>query len=463
MRVAFFWLVTMRVVLVRPSYQSHKITPPLGLGYLSSFLKRRGVETKIMDGLRDNLTNEQLVKMVLELKPDAVGITCLTDYYKEVVDLARRLKKHHVRCIIGGVHPTFLPYETLKDSGADYVVCGEGELAMAKLVCNEFSNDRIQGVYTLSDFEEKNMVFGKGELIDDLDSIPFPDWEEIDPNCYPKAPHGGIVRNFPIGVVTTSRGCPYECTFCASSRFYDRKIRFRSAENIIQEIVYLKKNFGVQEIHFEDDNLTLDKEHIEKICHLLIERGIELAWSCPNGVRADKVDSELLLLMKRSGCYCLAYGIESANNRILGNVRKQVSTSVVEESIKMASDLGICCVGFFIFGLPGETRESVQESIAFAKKSGLSRAQFLVLSILPGSELWDRYAKNFGTNWSKDDCEGPAWLTSGLSKKDLIRLQGRAFRQFYLRPKIFFSIIGDIRPGQIPHLLQRLVYYRVAK
>ncbi len=302
----------MKIVLVRPNYESHLITPPIGLGYLSSYLRENAIQVKIIDGLCSNIDNKVLQKKIIDENPDAVGITCLTAFYKEVIDLSRILKIKNIRVIIGGVHPTFLPYETLTDSNCDYVILGEGEIAFLKLIQNNFKNDNIIGVYSKKNIEKGETQFIKAEKIRHLDKLPFPDWEQLNPNNYPKAPHGAIVKQFPIAPIMTTRGCPYECTFCASPKFYDRKIRFRSPKNVIEEIKYLINRFKIKEIHFEDDNLTIKRKHIEKICELIIENNIKISWACPNGIRADKIDSALIALMKKSGCYFFAYGLRCA-------------------------------------------------------------------------------------------------------------------------------------------------------
>jgi radical SAM superfamily enzyme YgiQ (UPF0313 family) len=271
----------MKIVLIRPNYNSHIITPPLGLGYLSSYLKKSGIDTVIIDGVKEGLELNQMVGKILDLKPDAAAITCLTAFYKEVILLSRELKKNKIRTIIGGPHPTFLPYQTLIDSEADYVVCGEGELSFLNLINRNFQNDNIQGVYSLKNLKNEQQPIIKSPIVENLDELPFPDWKQIDPNSYPRAPHGAFMKGFPIGVIITSRGCSYECTFCASPQFCDRKIRFRTPENVVEEIEHLVKAFKVKEIHFEDDNLTLRRENVEKLCHLLIEKNINIKWACP--------------------------------------------------------------------------------------------------------------------------------------------------------------------------------------
>ncbi len=453
----------MKIVLVRPNYTSHIITPPLGLGYLSSYLGRHGVETKVIDALRDGLTPEQTMQRIASERPDAVGITCLTAFYGETVRLARMVKAENVPCVIGGVHPTFLPHRTLVDSGADYVVCGEGEIALWKLARNGFVNDGIPGVYSLDDLSGDDVPVRKAEIVENLDDIPFPDWDQMDPNAYPPAPHGAIVKGFPIGVVTSSRGCPYQCTFCASPGFYGRRIRFRSPENVAAEIRHLVDRFGVREIHFEDDNLTMNREHVARICRLILDGGIRVSWACPNGIRADKVDEELIALMKESGCYYFAYGIESADEGILRNIRKMETIGTIAKSIGIAARHGISCQGFFIFGLPGETRDTIEKTIRFAKGSKLARAQFLILDVIPGSELWDTLKGRFVPDWGKNSYKEPEWLPEGLTKSELMKAQSAAFRRFYLRPGVFLGLARSIRPRQVKYLLQRLFEFRIIR
>lgn len=451
----------MKIALVRPNYKSHIITPPLGLGYLSSYLKQSGIETVIIDGLKENLKLNQMVGKILDLKPDAVAITCLTAFYKDTVSLSRELKRNKIVTIIGGPHPTFLPYQTLVDSQADYVVCGEGEFSLLELINRNFQNDNIQGVYSLKDLKDEQQAIVKSPIVEDLDELPFPDWEQMNPNSYPRAPHGAFIKGFPVGVIITSRGCPYECTFCASPQFCDRKIRFRTPENVVAEIEYLVKTFKVKEIHFEDDNLTLKRDHIEKICRLLIERKINVNWACPNGIRADEVDKEIIQLMKNSGCYYFAYGIESANSQILKNTKKKESIETIERAIEIADKIGITCQGFFIFGLPGETASTIEESINFAVRSKLSRAQFMILDVLPGSELWETLKGKFIPNWDKKSYKEPEWLPEGITKEQLLLAQSTAFRKFYLKPKIFLRLLKLVDLRQISHFIRRLKDYRL--
>ncbi len=453
----------MKIALVRPNYRSHIITPPLGLGYLSAYLKKHGISTVIIDGLKENLNLRRMIKRLHDLKPDAVAITCLTAFYQQTVLLSRELKKNGMTTIIGGPHPTFLPYQTLVESQADYVICGEGEIPLLGLIRNNFCNDNIQGVYSLDNLKDEGQAVIKAKIVEKLDVLPFPDWEQMNPHDYPKAPHGAIIRGFPVGVIVTSRGCPYECTFCAAPKFCDRKIRFRTPENVVEEIEYLIKNFKIREIHFEDDSLTFNADNVKKLCRLLIERKIKINWACPNGIRADNISPEIIQLMKNSGCYYFAYGVESANPQILKKIKKKESIETIEKAIEMADRAGISTQGFFIFGLPGETKETIEENINFALRSRLSRAQFIILDVLPGSELWDTLKGEFIPNWEKESYREPEWLPEGMTKDQLLAAQTRAFKKFYLRPKIFLELLKLVDHRQISYLIRRFKIYGLIK
>lgn len=439
-----------KILLIRPNFDSYGITPPLGIGYLASYLKSKNIEVKIIDGLRDKLSNKQILNIVLKEQPFAVGLTCLSSYYNEVVELSLLIKKHNINCVIGGIHPTFLPYKTLVDTKADFVICGEGEIALSKLIQNNFNNHGIKGVYSLEDLKDDKQDFEKAEIIEDLDEIPFPDWEQIDPRKYPKAPQGVTAKHFPIGIILTSRGCPYGCVFCVAPNFYNRKIRFRSPENVVAEIKYLVEKFNIKEIHFADDNLTFDRDHIEKICNLIIANNLKISWACPNGIRADKVDEDLIKLMKKSGCYYFAYGIESADSQILKNIKKSETIQTIENSINLAHKNGILCQGFFIFGLPGETNETIEKTIKFAINSNLHRAYFQILNIVPGCELW---LKKLSNKISHDDES----IITKLSEEKLSKAQSKAFFRFYLRPIVMFKFLSFIKFDQIKILSKRVI------
>ncbi len=445
----------MKVALVRPNYHSHLITPILGIGYISSYLKQRGIDTTIIDGLNSDLTPQQTVERCKDA--DLVGINCLSDYYPQVVELTGMLKRMGKKVVIGGPHATVLPRETLEETGADYVVVGEGEQTMYELCKVLEDGDTDKGVNTVAGLIARGSeTFTKRPFIKDLDTLPFPDWEEMDPRRYKKAPHGGFVKRFPVAPITSTRGCPFECTFCASPELWGRRIRYRSPKNVVDEIEYLVKEFGVREIHFEDDNLTLKRSHVEAICELILERRLDISWATPNGIRVDTITPALLRLMKRSGCYFIAFGIESGNENILRNIKKETDLKTITYAVREAKKAGVLTQGFFIFGLPGETEETIQRTIDYAKSIPLDKAQFLLLDVLSGSKIWHDVRDRVRIDLTKRSYQEVTWVPDTIDREVLMRAPSRAFKEFFLRPRQIMCVLKYVKPSQIGFVLRRM-------
>lgn len=448
----------LKIALVRPNYNSHLITPPLGIGYLSAYLKANGYNVKIIDGLNWGFSLERIVSECEGF--DFVGITCLSAYFLEVIKLSRLLKSKNFQVIIGGPHASALPELTLKETQADYIVIGEGESSLLQLLERIRKNKPIEGIPGVLTRGSRGVT--KSLPVEPLDLLPFPDWEQMDPRTYKKAPHGGLIKCFPVASVISSRGCPFECTFCASPFLCDRKIRFRGPQNVVNEIEYLIRKFKVREIHFEDDNLTLSRKHIEDICKLILKKKIKVHWATPNGMRVDTMDLEILKLMKRSGCYFIAFGIESGNQEILNCIKKRTDLGTIENAVRLAKKVGIITQGFFIFGLPGETKETIRQTINFAKKLPLDKAQFLILDVLPGSQLWDELInKNEALNWEYKSYQEATWVPEGLDRKALSQALGRAFRSFFFRPRQILFLLKYSKLNQMPFIVKRIIDFNM--
>ncbi len=450
----------MRIVLIRPNYESTVISPHIGMGYLSSYLKMRGIETVILDNLLYKYDYKKLLKKIKDIKPDCVGITCLSAFYRETKDLSLELKRNGMKVIIGGVHPTFLPYTTLKETKCDFVICGEGEEALCNLLLNNFDNKTIKGVYKMSDLNSEEH-YETTDLIKNLDSIPFPDWSQIDPKKYPLVPMGTVSKKFPIAPIMTSRGCCGACKFCASPFFYKHKVRFRSPENVIEEIKLLVNEYGVKEIQFIDDNPIVNPDYAKKLYNLMLENNLKIPWSCINGIRADSLTEEMAKLMKNAGCYQVVIGIESANNQILNQIGKNETIQQIDEAINTLHSVGITTRGNFIFGLPGENKSTIEETINFALKSKLDRAFFSILDIIPGCALWQNKNYKCNLSYSNTSFVKPNWVPDGLTSKNLEQALARAYRKFYLRPSKFAGILQDLKPSQYRHLLHRMAVFGI--
>lgn len=259
----------------------------------------------------------------------------------------------------------------------------------------------------------------------------------------------------PIGYVMTSRGCAYSCTFC-SSLYAVKKVRFRSIENVIAETKELINRYGVKEIKFIDDNLAFKKEHIMGLCNALISSGIKIPWGCTSGLRANCLDEEIIAIMKKAGCYNFNLGIESVNDKILLSINKHQTTEQVSKIINLAHKYNIVCGGFFIFGLPGETKQDIKNSVDFAVKSKLGLAIFSILDMFPGSKLWKDSNYEFDKNNIENSFAEPRYLFGELSKKELIIAQRKALISFYLRPVIFFRLMRFIKKEPVMSFFERL-------
>lgn len=459
----------MKILLVSPSFNVHTIAPPLGLGYIASVLLENGYEVKILDPSEKRLSVYDAVDTIVASNPDVVGLSILTPRYaiskKLIASLREKLPE--IKIVVGGAHISALPEASIKDLKVDYAVVGEGEYTLLELL------DYLKGKKKIGDIpglvyyfnNEVIKVNAKRPNIINLDSIPFPAWELIDPRKYPPMPHQFFFKKYPIAPIITTRGCPYVCTFCAAESIWGRKYRMRTTKNIVDEIELLVTKYGVKEIHIEDDNFTLIKKHAMDVCNEIIKRKLNIVWKCPNGVRVDSLDKELLEKMKESGCYQLAFGIESGNQRILDNVNKKLDLKRVPQVIKNAKAVGLEVHGFFILGLPGETYKTAMDTIKYSKFLELDVANYATLAYLPGSAIFNEWIKKRKTDsidWSSINYYTPQ-STVGLTSSELKKLQRRALLGFYMSPKVLINHLRKLKLKQIPYLPRALFDYLVGK
>ena len=235
----------------------------------------------------------------------------------------------------------------------------------------------------------------------------------------------------------------------------------RSAKNVVDEIELLVQEYGVKEIHIEDDNFTLVKKHAMQICREIVNRGIDIRWKCPNGVRVDGIDRELLQLMKSSGCYQIAFGIESGNQKTLDSMNKNLDLNRVRQVVKTSKDVGLEVHGFFIIGFPGETYENAMETVRFSKSIGLDVVNFASLAYLPGAELFNERVRNKGIgsiDFSDVNYFSPT-STDELSEHEIKQIQRNAFNSFYMKPEVLFNHMKKLKLKQIPYLIKMIQNY----
>ncbi len=389
--------------------------PPLGLGYIAAVLQNQGVEVKIVDALmmgwhnrvkvhgniiRVGLSFEDIQQIIEDYAPDMVGVNCLfTTQRQNAHEIYRLAKKVDLNTITvaGGAHPTVMPELVLSDDNVDFVVLGEGEntiLDILKIIEGRKEYLQLDGI----GFKEngKNIVIPKTKFIRDVDSIPFPAWDIMNLQNYfgLKASHGKRhhTRFMPI---MTSRGCGVGCTFCSAHCVWGKRYRRRSPENVIEEMRQLKSKYGIEELMFEDDNLTLDIKRAKKIFDSMIEEKFNFFWDTPNGVAVFALTEFIIMKMKESGCYQLNLALESGSQYVLDNIiKKPLKLTKVKPLIKYAKEIGLSTSIFLIIGMPGETLEQVKETFRLAEELEIYNPFVSIATPYPGTELYDTCLKN---------------------------------------------------------------------
>jgi len=451
----------MNILLIQPPITLKKnetfaVTPPLGLAYLGAVAEQIGHHVTILDTVvegfnlrsdeghltRIGLPKDAIKRKIEEVKPDLVGITCpftLMDREMRCVASIVKSVNSGILVVVGGAHPSSMPDNVIADNNIDFLVLGEGEITFSILLksiqeSEEF--EKIKGLW----FKKKGKIIrnSPNEFIEDLDTIPFPAMHLLPLEKYLSLgeAHGSQKRKRYMPMVT-SRGCPGRCVFCSIHTVWGHKWRARTPENVVNEIEMLVSKYGIREIHFEDDNLTLSKKRIMKICDLIIERGLDITWATPNGVAINTLDLAILQKMKKSGCYQLNFGIESGDPFVLRNViNKPLNLERVRRVVNWSKWLGIWTHGFFVIGFPTESLESIRRTIRFAKELDLDSANFFIATPYPGT-LLNALASSEGLikedfDLSKLRTMDASIDTNLFKAKDMIALQKKAYFEFII-------------------------------
>ncbi|MBT73535.1 MAG: hypothetical protein CMQ15_16140 [Gammaproteobacteria bacterium] len=372
-------------------------------------------DVKILDANLLNLTEDDFKCELSRLKPDLVGITVLMDQYgtsgHKAAELAKSYDKETV-VIMGGVYATTNSQKVMEDPNIDYAVIGEGEYVFRDFIgyCLGKNLLPVKGI----SYRSKGKVIhtGHSEFIKDLDALPLPAYHLIDFDKYANNAHRKSVdspRKYPYARILTSRGCPYECVFCQVEEISGRKIRYRSSENVLEEIKWLKDKYNVQSLIFDDDNLFLNKKRANKIFQGMIDRNLVMPWVAI-AVAVFALDEELIKLMRASGCEYIDIAIESGSQRVLKEIiNKPVNLEQAKEMNRIARKEGIYVAANFIIGFPGETWDEIRETIKFAEDINVDYMKLFAAIPLRNTELWKlcekegMFRKNYGKStaqWS---------------------------------------------------------------
>lgn len=450
----------MKIILLQPTYDSHIVHPPLGLGYLAAVLEKKKHQVEIFDGTLLKATTEDFLAKIVDFQPDLIGVTIMARGHLIVQNLIKNIKNEfNIPLVIGGPQVTAYPEKMIEYFDTDFACVGEGEETIIELMAALKNKKGFRRILGLVYHGKKGEIKRNPDrpLIKDLDKIPFPAWHLMPPDKYWMVPILSPAKGYPVAPIVTSRGCPFNCAFCASNVTWRRIFRTRSPKNTVDEIEMLVKEYGVKEIHITDDNFTLIKERAEKVCDEIIKRKLAISWQCPNGVRADRLDEPLLYKMKKAGCYSVGLGVESGNQKILEGVNKNLDLGIFENVLKMLKKIGIRAYGFFILGLPGETRRTAQDTIDFAVNHPFDRAWFNILTPIPGSRIFNDYLGQKRItfdeiDWTEMDGNKASYKTA-IPLKELEELQKKALKRFYYRPKIIFGMILTTGPRSVKTFL----------
>ena len=406
----------MSVVLINPPQVFSKtqvtagVVPPLGLLYLSAYLKRHDFSVEFIDALGEahtqytpwnammlrGLTHEEIIRRI-PVTASVIGISLLySSSYLAIQELVRliRVARPAARIVLGGAHASCLPEYTLENTEADCAVIGEGERSLLEICRNPDGLENVKGIA----FKKNGQIHTNPaqDLITDLDEIPMPDWGAINLEEYFAAsePHGCSCHKR-WAPLLAGRGCPYECTFCTTPLIWHRRWRVRSVQNVLEEMEFLYRNYGVIDFHFEDENLGSNKKWLHQFCDELLARQLPVVWQPSNGMRAETLlDPGLMEKMKRTGCSLVVFTLESASERVRNQIiRKHLDIRNVEKAVILARKQKIKSTCYFMVGLPGETLQEAKETIRYAHRLarlGLDECVIGLFSLLPGCELFNQ-------------------------------------------------------------------------
>ncbi|MBN2383093.1 B12-binding domain-containing radical SAM protein [bacterium] len=470
----------MKVFLTRTMNKTPMLIPNLGLGYLATALIRAGHEVTVLDCILEGVDARAFAERLANQSYDLIGFQVYTfdvRYLSAYLEASRRVAPRAV-LVAGGPHPTAAPEEMLTEfPQLEAVFCGEAEPGLP-LLCERLAELGAAGAPQFPSWSQAghfeavpglvvrdgggDFIRNQRRFVEDLDATGFPAWDKLKPLAYPPAPQGTFTRRLPVAPIIVTRGCPFDCTFCAGHLIAGKKLRSRSARNVVDEIEFLVREYGIQEIHIEDDNFSLNRKMVSSFCQELLAREIDVSWSCPNGLRLDSLDQELVGLMARAGCYSIALGIESGSQRILDLMKKRLKVTEVTDKINMirrSSDISI--TGFFMIGYPGETEAEIRETIRLSRTLDLDKVNFGAFMPLPGSTAFNELKKQgrlHDLDYTRITEYRAAVSFAGLSARRLRMYLQWSFIRFYMRPHIIVRFLRQIKSWyQVRILGQRLL------
>lgn len=455
----------MKVLLIKPNNLADHIQPSLGHGYLASQIRHHH-DVMIHDCIKENTPAEKINKIVERYDPDVIGIQCYTFDTPKVYRMFKTMKEDFPEkiTVVGGAHISSIPIESYNQFQpyVDYAFNSEAEIGFPKFLA---ALERQQKVFPhiegLIWRRNGQVVSNPPVFVQNLDELGFPAWDMMPPETYPESQHGAFYEKFPIAPMITTRGCPYSCTFCSAPILSGKRLRHHSVEYVQKHILMLYDR-GVREIHIVDDNFTFDLDYCKAVLRGIIDLKLDISLATPNGIRMDRLDDEILELMKEAGQYLITVAVESGTDRILKKMKKATTVDKIRQNIAMIRRRGFPVAGFFILGYPTETREEMRQTIRFSKELGLIRANFFTYLPLPGTESYNELVKSGEiekVDWNNFLFMTAPYVPVGMTRQELLALKRRAFLSFHFNPKVFFTNLLAIKSFRHLRFLLRRFYH----
>ncbi len=352
----------MCVLLINPYYPiSETPSPPLGLAFLAAVLEAAGIEVQILDLVVYPYSKERLARTLKAFDPQFVGATAVTMNFEHAAGVLRDVKAiaPNILTVMGGPHVTFCASDTLQSCPEiDFIVMGEGEETLVELVMALQQGENPGNIKGLAYQDHGGIILTPPrDLIQNIDALPEPARHLIPLGRY-------RALGLPISM-TTSRGCPFQCIFCVGRKMVGAKVRYRNPKKVVDELAYLS-TLGFHQINIADDLFTASKKHCMAVCDEILQRQLKIQWT--SFARVDTVSRPALEKMKQAGCTAVSFGVESGSPEILTTIKKGITLNQVIDAVSMCNDVGVTPQASFILGLPGETLQTLQQTVAFAKR-----------------------------------------------------------------------------------------------
>lgn len=422
--------------------------PPLGLMYIAAYVERHtDHEVRILDAVAEGLEYEGIETVIRDFAPDVVGIQAITQVLVDVSRVVKIVKDvdKGIHVCIGGPHAYIYPKETAMLTGVDSVIPGEGEIAFTELL-RTLDEERSLGEVPGLVYKEDGTLSENGTVkwIQELDSLPPPARHLVPTEKY----YCIIETDSPMTTMVSTRGCPYNCSFCLG--FEKGRYRERSVEKVVDELESCVRD-GYRDVFFWDSIFTVKKDRVLKICQKIIDRNIHISWSVR--ARINHVDDEMLEKLKEAGCKRIQYGIEAGNDKTLKLMRKGTTTEEIQRDIRLTKQFGFTVYGDFMIGFPGESRQDILDSIDFACDLDLDYVNFALTTPYPDTPLYrwgfekKLYTTDYWRDFAKDPKEGfiPKIWDESISREELNDLLAQAYRRFYMRPRYIWKRLTEVR------------------